>query len=185
MTKCKVCRAEFQKRSMTHKVCSPECAEALSKIEREKKRLRAERDQRKDTKQRLEALKTISDYAAETQTVFNKWIRMRDWQAGHGCISCGTRKNVQYAAGHFRSRGASSALRFNEDNVFLQCNKKCNKELSGNSNEMRKGIIKRIGIERFEAVDNHNEVKHWTRDELLTIKSDYAARIKALEAQIE
>lgn len=180
LSKCRVCRQPFARRSISHKACSVECSLILVDKDKERDRKRREATQRKQIAQRKEAVKSLSDIAADVQVVFNKYIRERDIAAGHGCISCGTKANVQYAAGHYRSRGASGALRFNEDNVFLQCNKTCNSEKSGNAIEMRKGMIQRIGIERVEAIENSNETKKWTREELYALKELYKTKLKEL-----
>lgn len=172
---------------MTHKVCgNPDCAVQYG-LTLQAQRLDKERKAvRRDTKIRLERLKSPSDIANDIQPIFNRCIVMRDKLAGHGCISCDTKKaGIQYCAGHFRSRGATSALRFNPDNVFLQCNKNCNSSRGGNALEAEKRILVRIGAERLEAVKNHNEVKHWTREELYALKAKFLAWEKVLKAQWE
>lgn len=45
---------------------------------------------------------------------------------------------------------------------------------------MRIGMIERIGQERFDAVDNSNEIHKWTREELACIKDFYRAKLKEL-----
>ena len=79
---------------------------------------------------------------------FNAYIRSRD--AGERCISC---DSIVEQAGHFYSGGHYSALKFNEDNVNGQC-KRCNYFLSGNLNEYRKRLIKKIGEERLRKLDD-------------------------------
>ncbi len=73
------------------------------------------------------------------QTVFNRYIRLRDCLAyggsilGCACISCGTWYPFEkLAAGHYVSVGSSSFMRFNEQNVHAQCAFYCNVRKSGN-----------------------------------------------------
>lgn len=172
---------------MTHKVCgNPDCAVQYGLILQAQRLDKERKAVRRDTKIRLERLKSITTITGEVQKIFNRCIVMRDKLAGHGCISCDTKDpEIQYCAGHWRSRGASSALRFNPDNVFLQCNSRCNDKLSGNCIEAEKRILVRIGAERLEVVKNHNEVKHWTREELYALKAEFLAWEKVLKAQWE
>ena len=84
-------------------------------------------------------------------------------------------------AGHFRSRGAASHLRFNEFNVNLQCNMRCNQMLSGNIGAYRIELVKRYGIEVVESLENNNQTHKWTKDELISIKLKYRAKLKELK----
>lgn len=56
-------------------------------------------------------------------------------------------------AGHFYSAGQNSITRFDEDNVHGQCIR-CNMHLHGNLAEYQKNIIDKIGVERFEKLEN-------------------------------
>jgi len=71
----------------------------------------------KEKKKVDKKLKTIPHLTKDAQQVFNKYIRTRD--EGMVCISCGSDKANQ--AGHWISVKQSSALRFHEWNVNLQC----------------------------------------------------------------
>lgn len=84
----------------------------------------------------------------KAQDSFNAWIRKRD--AGKQCISCPSYK-IDHAS-HYFSAGNYNFLRFHEDNVHGSC-VKCNTFLHGNLIEYRKGLIKRIGIERVENLE--------------------------------
>ena len=88
--------------------------------------------------------------------VFNKYIRLRDVdENGFGnCISCGNTlkyKAPNTQAGHYYPAPVET-LRYNEANVNLQC-KGCNHFKSGNLIEYRKGLLKKIGEERIQALD--------------------------------
>jgi len=136
-----------------------------AKIKREAlKQARAEKAERK------EKLKDRKWYLKKAQQVFNKWIRNRD--ENESCISCTTRTAKQWDAGHYRTTAAAGQLRFNEDGCNKQCIP-CNHHKSGNVGEYRIGLIQKIGLERVEALENNNEVKKWTIDELKEIIEKY------------
>jgi len=125
-----------------------------------------------------ENVKTLSQYEAEAKKSFQKWVRMRD--AGKNCISCDKPTNDP-AGGHFYSAGTYSGLMFNPDNCHLQCNTNCNKHLSGNLLEYRKGLLKRYGNEFVDNLDNLSiELRNYkyTKIELQEIKQKYDAKIK-------
>ena len=58
--------------------------------------------------------------------------------------------------------------------------KKCNNFLSGNAVNYRIGLIKRLGLERVEALESDHELKHWSKDELREIAATYKAKLKTL-----
>lgn len=103
----------------------------------------------------------------KAQVVFNKFVRLRD--EGKGCISCGA---TVTEAGHYRSQGHYSSLRFNEMNTNGQCTR-CNCFLHGNLIEYRKGLVKRYGEERVLMLENAGSFKKWTRFELEAIIEMY------------
>ena len=169
--KCGGCDEKFIPQRQFQKGCSIKCAIIIAK--------KAERQaqKRKDAKTK-EALRTISQWHALTQTVFNTYIRKRDRDLP--CISCQRVQATQFHAGHYRSRGAASHLRYNEDNCWKQCSQ-CNKDLSGNGIEYRINLVKRIGVERVEALENDNSVKKWTKEELEYLRFYYKFKTKQLE----
>jgi len=180
VTKCKICRAEFVKRSMTHKSCSPECAEIFG---REQTKKQVAKKEREETKVRKEKLKGRRDYIREAKTAMHAYVRARD--AGKQCISCDTWLPVESKlgggldAGHFRSVGSAKHLEFDERNVHGQC-KHCNQYLAGNALEYRKGLIKRFNAEFVEGLENDNEPRKLTIDDLKEIKNKYREKLKSL-----
>jgi len=161
--KCRVCLIYFDARSSTQVVCGWECAFELTV----QKRIKTERKETRDAKLRL---KTRAEWAREAQTAFNKYIRERDRELP--CISCQREHTGQYHAGHYRSVGAISGLRFNEFNVHKQC-APCNNHLSGNIVNYRINLIKKIGIEEVEWLESYNEVAKYTIEDLKVIKKKY------------
>jgi hypothetical protein len=103
---------------------------------------------------RKEAVKPKSKWLAELQAVFNKYVRLRD--INDGCISCDKTKDWQgqWHAGHYFSRGHSSSLRFNLNNVHKSCSV-CNNHLSGNIGEYTPRLIEKIGIDAFNYLEAH------------------------------
>jgi hypothetical protein len=116
------------------------------------------------------------------QREFNKFIRLRD--AGRPCISCGRNSGAKMNAGHYRTTAAAGHLRYDERQVWLQC-EHCNTHLSGNQIEYRKALVAKLGAEAVEQIDNDNRVHHWTREELTEIRKTYHAKWRALRAARE
>lgn len=178
LSKCKVCRIPFQKRNSMHIACSPCCALKLAKVVREKKA-------KADYKARKEAVKTRSDYIKEAQTAFNSFIRERDKQAGHNCISSGNALDWSgngVDAGHYRSVGSAPHLRFDERNVHAQ-SKRDNRYGAGRAVDYRIGLISRIGLEAVESIEADQEPRKFSIDDLKAIKALYRAKLKALKGE--
>lgn len=168
--KCATCRAVFEPRSMTHRCCNPECAQALVALEKARK-------DRKERQAGLAKLKRRADYLKEAQASLNAWIRLvRD--RDQPCISCGRHHQGQNHAGHYLARGSHPHLALVEENLRLQC-APCNVHLSGNQLEYRKGLIARIGIERVEALEADDTPRKWTVEQLIEIKKHYSALVRA------
>ena len=169
--KCKTCGSLFEPRASTQVVCSWQCASAFTAKEKEKR-------DRQEYRQKKQELKSRRDWLNDAQTAFNAYIRFRDDKLP--CVSCGRHHTGQYHAGHYRSVAAASQLRFNEDNVHKQC-MPCNTHKSGNAVEYRINLVKRIGLERVEALEADNEPRKWTIDELKELKQKYKDKLKELK----
>ena len=183
MRKCKHCRAEFEPRFSTLETyCwDPECKtiEAMKKLEN-LKRLEA-KNWKKRKGELKKANKNASDYRNELQVVFNTWVRLRD--QGAGCISCGRNLTGKFDAGHFHSVGDYPNLRYHIDNVHGQC-VECNQHKRGNVHEYRINLIKRIGIERVEALNEaRKEPLKLTIPEIEDLTAHYKALIKILRSE--
>lgn len=170
--KCAVkgCAVRFAPRSITHKVCGPECAAVFAVAERH--RLDA-----KQTRERKAAMKSRADHLRDAQAAFNAFIRERD--AALPCISCGRFHTGAYDAGHYRSVGAQAALRFHEDNTHRQC-VPCNQHKSGNAIEYRLGLIARIGAERVAFLERDHTPVKFTIEQAKAIRDTYRAKLRAL-----
>lgn len=185
MKKCRTCRLPvdrwpIQPRNRLAKVCSIECASVLARVEGEKQA-------RRQLRVRKEALKTHPQLVKEAQRAFNRY--RREATKHMGCVSCGKpyRENdgitgQAFDCGHWRSTGSAPHLRFTENNAWAQC-VHCNKHLSGNVIPYRVELIKRIGLEAVEELENDNAVRRYTKDELREIKAEYNRKYNELKKQ--
>lgn len=184
--KCKVCRAEFAPSKPMQCVCGLQCALSLASAAKAKRERTQASQERKETKAKLEKLKTRGEWIAEAQAAFNRYIRLRD--AGQPCICCGLPMGPNVPggavdAGHYRSRGSAPHLRFDERNVHAQ-RKQCNRYASGNAVGYRAGLIARIGIEVVEALEADQTPRNYSIDDLKAIKLKYTEMARELEKQI-
>ncbi|MGU3629853.1 recombination protein NinG [Comamonas sp. C24C] len=183
---CPQCKRKLTEGDRIHKECiTPYADSRAEKARRKAKKLAqsAARIIRQEDAKRKEALKTRSDWMKEAQQAFNEFIRERDRQAGHPCISSGRAldwSGNQVDAGHYRSTGAASHLRFNEDNCHAQ-SKHDNQYLAGNAVDYRIGLIARIGLARVQALECDNEPRKFSIDELLEIRNTYRAKTRQLK----
>jgi hypothetical protein len=175
---CTVCKTSFTPARMGMKVCSPFCAMTFAKSVTGKAAKVAAVKDRRETKVKLDKLKSRAAWAKEAQTAFNFFIRLRD--ADQPCISCGRHHQGQYHAGHYLSVGARPELRFEELNVHKQC-APCNTHLSGNAVLFRKALLEKLGVELVEWLEGPHKPSKYTIDDLKTIKVDYAAEAAALK----
>lgn len=171
---CKGCGNKFEPARPLQVACSIPCAITHTQAAKAHKEAKAHREAKVKAK-------TLTEWLNDAQDWVNRYIRLRD--ANEPCISCGTTNpNIQYAAGHYRTRKAASHLRFNHDNLHKQCNHRCNKQLSGNIAGYRPALIQKIGIERVEAIENDNSIKRWTIAEAKEVMAEHKRLIKELEA---
>ena len=177
-----MCRKAFEARLPLQTVCGPACAMSLAVSVRGKLEKQKAVRERKADKAALNKLKSRSTLAKEAQTAFNAWVRARD--AGHACISCGRHHQGQNHAGHYLSVGARPELRYEPLNVHLQC-APCNTHLSGNAVLYRQALLVKIGADKLDWLEGPHPTRHYTTDELQSIKTDYAAKARALKANHE
>lgn len=173
---CEVCQNLFVPDRMGQVVCRPACA--MKKVRQEKVQERAK------VRTRKEAIKTIPVLIKEAQHAFNAYIRARD--ADLPCISCGaptpdlSALHAGRDAGHYRSTGSASHLRFHEDNCHAQC-VRCNQWGAGRAVDYRIGLLDRLDLERVEALEHSNAPHKWTHEELRAIRDTYKAKLKEMK----
>ena len=177
---CRVCRSSFTPILPMATCCGPMCALSFARSKRGKAEKVAAVKDRRETKAKLDKLKSKPEWASEAQTAFNAWVRTRDF--GQPCISCGRHHQGQYHAGHYLSVGARPELRFEPLNVHKQCSV-CNLHFSGNALLFRKALLIKIGLERVEWLEGPHALRHDTIDDLKAIKATYTDKTKALKAQ--
>lgn len=128
--------------------------------------------------------KSIDKLKQEARSPFQKLIRIRDH--GMDCICCGRPLpfNIgDYDAGHFLKAEIYSGLIFHPDNAHGQL-VYCNKHSHGNEIGYSEGIIKRIGIERYEKLMTSKEtLKNYKYDRyfLIELKEYYSKELKLVE----
>ena len=162
LKKCKACKNKIKEvdlRVINISTIHKDCFNLFVKQHIEKTQKNKKKRSESLLKTKNEGIKTKN--LTSTQTVVNRYIRLRDAKGGSAkCISC--RRAVRYGdsncnAGHYKTVGARSDLRFNEDNIHAQC-AQCNvfnnshSSISVGERYTRK-LIKKIGQERVDALN--------------------------------
>ncbi len=154
--------------------CGPNCALGFVARANAKKAAALARADRAQTRAALDAIKTVPTLKKEVTAAFHAYVRARDRAAGYACICCD--RPLQWDvpggavdAGHYRSRGAVDHLRFDPDNCHAQ-RADCNRF---GATDYRGGLIKRIGLERVEALEANNAPVKWTREGLRQLRDLY------------
>lgn len=176
--KCRNCRVWYKPKRTTQCVCSADCA--FEKTKADKAKIRA-----REHKQRLHALKPLSQIIQEAQAAVNGFVRARDKDLG--CISCG--KPVT-EAGHYFHAGTKyqlSRLRLDPRNIHGQCTH-CNRfKGGGNQHEYRKGLIIRYGeralteIESLKRQADLGQEAPLTREEIMQIRDFFRKEMRAAQ----
>lgn len=185
--KCKECGTKFQPRGSFDKVCeSMDCklafglkVAAKSKAKREAEAKRKAAEQRKADKEKLARLKP-GYLEGKAQDAVNEYVRIRDH--AFGCISCDkpAHWHGQWHAGHLKTRGANSHLRFHLWNLNKQCSV-CNNHHSGNVAEHERGIVARYGAERLEFLHNAPRMRRYSDEYLIRIAKIFRKKTNVLK----
>lgn len=180
MKTCPSCSVPFEPRKHFNSTIKSKYCDLCTKTRQALKNLeRIKKEDKKRLNDKKKELLTLSDHLKLTQMVVNKYIRLRD--KDELCISCGKKINGVEHASHYLSSGGHSNIRFHEDNIWKSCYK-CNVMLSGNPTSYRIRLIKKIGVERVEWLEDNAYIeKRWTREELKEIQKIYKAKIKNLK----
>ena len=127
----------------------------------------------------------------QTQPVFNKLRRLQEfkWFSDRGlepvCNSCQKPLgNDQWCNGHLVSVGSNGRLRYDFKNSYLQHNNRCNKNLSGDVENFKKGLIIRFGEDEGQAIidycETNNKPIKRTWQDLEELRSTFNKLIKEL-----
>lgn len=193
--RCKICRDKFEPRFFLQKACfKPECLDAWSKLDRQKKNPAAKKVKAIEVKANKKALldldrKSLKWQHKQTQPVFNKLRRLQEfkWFSDRGleptCISCGkTLGNDQWCNGHFKTVGSNGRLRYDFKNSYLQHNYNCNQQKSGDVDGYKKGLVSRFGeIEAQEIInycEENNKPLKRTWQDIEKIRKEFNRLIK-------
>lgn len=127
--------------------------------------------------------KRLPQVLAQTQIVFNRYIRLRD--KGKPCISSGSPWRSDFDAGHLFSVKQFSSLRFDEYNCHAQSIGD-NRFNDGNFQDYLLNVKNRIGEIALEnlkerAENSKRTINKWDIDHVLEIKKYYQQKIKDLE----
>jgi len=159
--------------------CSFECSIEYAKTNK------AKREYEKKQKQHINKLKQKSKSQNKSiqlklaEKEVNRYVRLRDKYKP--CISCETtNQSIQYHAGHFKPVGNNQQLRFNTTNIHKQC-ARCNNHLSGNLVPYRENLIKKIGIDKVEALESDHTTKKYTIEYLHRTIKVFRKKIKLYE----
>lgn len=177
---CKVCGSTFTKLRPLQRVCGPLCALEVARVQAKRKADKAEKEDRKKTREKLDAMRTKPQLVKLAQAAFNAFVRARD--KGKPCISCGTILTGEantYDCGHYRSVGSAPHMRFVEDNAHGQC-KHCNRHLAGNHVSYRQGLIDRVGLDAVEKIESDQTLRKYTKEGLEEIARHYRAEARKL-----
>ena len=118
---------------------------------------------------------SVSKLLIEARKAVHLYIRKRD--AGKPCISCGNFYGPK-DPGHYYKAETHSQLRFNTDNIFLQC-QKCNGYKDGNLKAYREALeanltpIKLKKLDEAAAAARQNTLFKWDRQDLIEIIKKY------------
>jgi hypothetical protein len=181
--KCKHCKTPFTPTRPLQNWCSVECAVKLAEQALTKKKAKDQAKDRKETKEKLDAMRTKPQLVKAAQIAFNGFIRARD--RAQPCISCGKPPSQQANstdAGHYRSVGSAPHMRFLEENCHGQC-KHCNQHLSGNHVAYRAGLIERIGLAAVERIEADQTVRKYTKEGLIELARHYNAETRKLKKE--
>ena len=169
--KCKFIEDFIERLHKMKGYASLECSTAHAKAKREAKEAKLVADNKawseslpKNTRElNKRDLKWQEDL---TQRAFNKMRVQQEliWFYEKGiepyCIACQKTK-MDFCCGHNKTRGSNSFLQFDERNTFLECNKHCNMELSGNINGNSHSIGYLAGLRhRFGEADGQSIIDY-------------------------
>jgi len=168
--RCKECKKLFVPIREMQTTCSIQCALTHSQKPKVKKDY-----QLKNKKELAEKYPDKSSELKLTQKAVNEYIRLRD--KNKPCISCGTTKNIQYHAGHFRPAGNNQNLRFYTLNIHKQCSV-CNNYLSANLINYRNNLIEKLGLEKVQEIEANHQTKKYSVEYLQRMRKIFNKKIR-------
>ena len=182
--RCKSCRKQCEPFNSLNAFCDADCAISYLNGNTGKKLI--EKVKRKKFREKKKEVKGLSHWSRVTQTVVNKYVRLRDRNLP--CISCGkwdhelkeaVRKG-KWDAGHYKTVGSHPEIRFDTKNINKQC-LNCNGFNAGNIPGQERGIEARYGQERLDWLNGPHKLKHYSIDDLERIRKIFSKKTRRLE----
>lgn len=125
---------------------------------------------------------TLTRCKARTAAEFQRVIRLEAIEEDGlvSCVTCDWRGDYRDCdAGHFVPRRYGATL-FDPRNAHVQC-RNCNKHLAGNMSEYRRFMRDTYGIKTIRELEaSKQEVRKFTKEELVELRIGYMDRAKAL-----
>lgn len=201
--RCSHCKKKGPKEQMLIRqlkaFCNQECfaewaAANVDKLAREGRKI-----ERKafNEKKREVKLNNLPHQRKLTQKAFNKMrvLQELEWFQSRGlqptCISCGKPLgNDQWCCGHYKTTGAQGELRFDPMNTFLQHNRRCNQNLSGDiagtktTHGYIEGLKIRFGEKEGQRIIDYcnspHETKNYTCEDLAAMRAEFNRVVREL-----
>lgn len=163
-------------------------ARKLAKIERDKKKLAADKNRR--VKARLKELRPAKTDKSKAQAQVNRYCRLRDRLAGITICCCCDRllewnKPNMVDGGHFQAVGSKSSLRFNTWNIHAQT-VYCNRHNNGNSGQYESRLRQKIGSDKVDLLINEpsQAIKKMSKQYLQRIERVFKKRADRLQKRL-
>lgn len=186
LKKCKVCRSEFTPTKPIQTVCGLQCALSLVSLIKAKRERQQASNDRKETKAKLERLKSRAEWAKEAQIEVNRYVRLRDMNKG--CITCGAKPEQKAGgtmdAGHFRSVGSAPHLRFLTSQIAAQC-VTCNRHKGGRALDFRRALVEMRGVAWVEQLESMQGTAKFDIDYLKRIKTIFAKKARRIQNRMK
>lgn len=115
---CKSCKNKFEQVRQNQIACSPSCAYKYAKALSEKKKIAAQRAEKRRIRDEKEKNKSASELKADLQKIINEIVRIID--KDYPCIARPGEATLRFDAGHFYSVKSMGSLRFHLDNIHKQ-----------------------------------------------------------------
>jgi len=172
--KCRHCKDWF-KTELEKQVT---CGKVNCAIEYGKSSFKKQRKQENEQKKKEVNIDSKGGLKDKVQKVVNKYIRIRDQYKP--CVSCGKSEVMQFDAGHYENVHGHPQLRFNTLNIHKQCSH-CNCQLSANKVPYREELIKRIGLDKVEKLEQDQSVKKYDVEYLERLRKVFNKKIRLYE----
>lgn len=176
--------------------CAYNHARKLQEQARKRKELKARRESKQNKKALRELNRRDLNWQHDlTQRSFNRMRVLEEllWFKERGlkpeCTSCG--KGYDFCCGHYKSRGAYPAIRYDRRNTYLQCNAYCNRQLSANidgtkhSRGYKVGLAERFGVEQAKEIidycESQTQTVKYEWQQLEQMRKEFNEEIRRLE----